>query len=92
MARRLGPRSLGYLSQTLTTFAGQNYLLSLWLDNPKMWYGPPPMYFSCNGMERPSSTNQHAIYRWTNLQFVVTATSPSTVLQFGFETPLLPWA
>ena len=43
---------------------------------------PPPINFSCNGMERPSSTRPtYPFITWTNLQFIVTATSASTVLQ-----------
>ena len=43
----LGPYgSLGYLSQTLPTFAGQNYLLSLWLDSPNVSGTLTPNEFS----------------------------------------------
>ena len=83
----LGPSgSLGYLSQTLPTFAGQNYLLSLWLDNPNNSYGATPNQFlvQWNGTTIFSQTNM-PFTTWTNLQFIVTATSSSTVLQFGFR-------
>jgi subtilase family serine protease len=83
----LGPSgSLGYLSQTLPTFAGQNYLLSLWVDSPKISGTATPNEFSV-------SWNGHIIFDqsnmgkigWTNLLFIVTATGPSTVLQLGFR-------
>jgi hypothetical protein len=83
----LGPSgSLGYLSQTLPTFAGQNYLLSLWLDNPNNSYGATPNQFlvQWNGTTIFSETNM-PFTTWTNLQFIVTATGSSTVLQLGFR-------
>jgi len=78
--------SLGYLYQTLTTSPGQNYLLSLWLDNPNNRYGATPNQFlvQWNGTTIFNQTNL-PYTAWTNLQFIVTATSASTVLQFGFE-------
>jgi len=82
--------SLGYLSQTLLTFTGQNYLLSLWLDNPNNSYGATPNQFlvQWNGTTIFNQTNL-PFTAWTNLQFIVTATGSSTVLQFGFEDT--PW-
>src|SRR5208282_6027042 len=84
---KLGPSgSLGYLSQTLPTFAGQNYLLSLWLDSPNISGTLTPNEFivSWNGITIFNQSNIGKI-GWTNLQFIVTATGPSTVLQFGFQ-------
>jgi hypothetical protein len=83
----LGPSgSLGYLSQTLPTSAGQNYLLSLWLDSPNIAGTLTPNEFSVswNGGAIFDQTNVGKI-GWTNLQFLVTATGPSTDLQFGFR-------
>ena len=83
----LGPYgSLGYLSQTLPTFTGQNYLLSLWLDSPNVAGTLTPNEFSVswNGSTIFDQTNVAKI-GWTNLQFLVTATSPGTVLQLGFR-------
>jgi subtilase family serine protease len=76
---------LGYLSQTLVTTPGQSYLLSLWLDNPTNSYGATPNQFlvQWNGTALFNVTNL-PYTAWTNLQFVVTATSTATVLQFGF--------
>ena len=78
--------SLGYLYQTLATSPGQNYLLSLWLDNPVNSYGATPNQFlvQWNGTTLFNQSNIPYTV-WTNLQFIVTATGTSTVLQFGFE-------
>ena len=76
---------LGYLYQTLTTSPGQNYLLSLWLENPNNSYGATPNQFLVQ-WDGTTVFNQSNIpfTAWTNLQFIVTATSSGTVLQFGF--------
>jgi PKD repeat protein len=77
------PGSLGYLSQTLVTIPGTSYLLSFWLDSPD---GETPNEFlvSWNGSTLFDQTNLGAI-GWTNLQFLVSATGTSTVLEFGFR-------
>jgi len=82
--------SLAYLYQTLATSPGQNYLLSLWLDNPNNSYGATPNQFlvQWDGTTLFNRTNI-PYTAWTNLQFIVTATSTSTVLQFGSEDT--PW-
>jgi len=80
------PSTLGYLSQTLPTTAGQTYRLSLWIDNPKNPHGATPNEFLVqwggttiyDGVDLPFST-------WTNLQFVVTAAGSGSLLQFGFQ-------
>ena len=73
--------SLAYLSQTAPTLAGQSYLLSLWMNSPD---GSTPNEFnvSWNGTTLTDLVNMPKL-GWTNLQFIVTATSGSTVLQFG---------
>jgi subtilase family serine protease len=79
---QLGPTStLGYLSQQLLTLPGQNYLLSLWLRNAD---GGTPNQFQVqwNGATIFSQANLISA-GWTNLQFLVTATSSSTALQIG---------
>jgi hypothetical protein len=78
--------SLGYLYQSLATSPGQNYLLSLWLDNPNNSYGATPNQFlvQWNGTTLFDQTNL-PYAAWTNLQFIVTAPGASTTLQFGFE-------
>jgi PKD repeat protein len=81
---QVGPSgSLGYLSQTLATTPGANYRLSLWLDSPD---GAAPNEFSVswNGTVLFDQSSLPAI-GWTNLQFLVTATGASTVLQLGFR-------
>jgi hypothetical protein len=83
---KLGPNgSLGYLSQALPTFAGQNYLLSLWMDSPNVSPNTPNEFsVSWNGNTLFDQVNIGGI-GWTNLQFIVTATGSSTVLQIGFR-------
>jgi len=78
--------TLGYLSQTLPTTAGQTYLLSLWLTNPKNSIGATPNEFQVqwegatiyDGVNLPFTV-------WTNLQFTVTAANSGSLLQFGFQ-------
>ncbi|MGD0614039.1 MAG: protease pro-enzyme activation domain-containing protein [Verrucomicrobiota bacterium] len=77
--------SLGFLSQTLSTSAGQPYLVSCWLNSPD---GQTPNEFrvSWNGNLVLHLVNMPAFpgTGWTNLQFIATATGGSSVLQFGF--------
>ena len=77
--------SPGYLSQTLATTANQAYLLSLWLKSPSVRGGNTPNEFSVswNGNTLFDQVNIPPISAWTNLQFIVTATGGSSVLQFG---------
>jgi hypothetical protein len=77
------PGAPGYLSQTMTTIPGQNYLVSLWLRNAT---GQTPNFFQVqwNGgtiFFQPDVTARN----WTNLQFTVTATRDTSVLQIGFQ-------
>jgi subtilase family serine protease len=76
---------LGYLSQTLATVPGQMYVLSLWLDNPVNSYGATPNQFlvEWNGTTLFNQANIPYI-SWTNLEFFVTASGTSTVLELGF--------
>jgi len=78
----LGPvGSLSYLSQTVPLTPGQLYLLSLWLDSPN---GNTPNQFTVawNGTTLFNQTNMPD-YGWTNLQFVLTATTSNATLQIG---------
>ncbi|MGD0412956.1 MAG: choice-of-anchor tandem repeat GloVer-containing protein, partial [Verrucomicrobiota bacterium] len=75
--------SLGYLSQSLPTAAGQLYLLSLWLDSPD-GISPNEFLVTWNGTTLFDQTNLDAI-SWTNLQFYVAATGSNTLLEFGFR-------
>jgi len=80
----VGPvTTLGFISQNLATTAGQLYLLSLWLDNPFGGTGTE-FLISWNGANLWDQINL-PILAWTNLQFLVTATSANTVLEFGFR-------
>jgi Pro-kumamolisin, activation domain/Viral BACON domain len=75
-----------YLLQTVPTMAGQSYLLTLWLNCPDP---DPPTEFSVawNGntlfdqVDMPQTTMPPA--GWTNLQFIVTATNETSLLQIG---------
>ena len=80
----LGPSgSPGYLSQTVTTVSGQAYLLSLWLRNGS---GQTPNWFQMQWNGTTIFEQQDlATTAWTNLQFLVTANSASSVLQLGFQ-------
>jgi hypothetical protein len=72
--------SLGSLSQTLPTTAGQRYLVSFWLDNPAV--GTPNEFFaSWNGTTLFKEVNVGE-FAWTNIQFAVSATRTSTALEF----------
>ncbi len=75
------PFVLAYLSQNVPTFAGQAYLLSLWMDSPD---GETPNEFnvSWNGNTLIDLVDMPEL-GWTNLQFIVTASGSSTVLQIG---------
>ncbi len=78
--------SVADLSQTLATLPGQPYLLSFWRENADLGFGTIPNEFLVlwNGTTISSQFNQPA-YDWTYFQFVVVATTNSTVLQFGFQ-------
>jgi uncharacterized repeat protein (TIGR01451 family) len=78
--------SIGYLSQTVPTVAGQTYQLSLWIDNPKNSNGPIPNEFlvQWEGATIYDAVNLPFI-GWTNLQFTVTATGSGSLLQLGFQ-------
>jgi subtilase family serine protease len=78
--------SPGDLAQTLPTVAGQNYLLSLWLENPTNPAGATPNQFfvQWNGVTLFNQTNI-PFTAWTNLQFIVTASGANTPLLLGFD-------
>jgi hypothetical protein len=79
----LGDIQLATLSQSLATIPGENYLLSFWLDNPTSGSGQQ-FQVNWNGGNLYNNTSPGAL-SWTNLQFIVTAASAGTVLQFGAE-------
>jgi hypothetical protein len=72
-----------YISQTLPTTPGMTYLLFFWLTNPG-GETPNELLVSWDGATLLDKTNLGA-FGWTNLQFTVTATGTSTVLQFGIR-------
>jgi hypothetical protein len=78
--------TLAYLSQPVPTRAGQLYLISLWLENPS---GATPNQFQVQWNTNSASPtvifNQVNMGRfgWTNLQFIVTASTSNTTLQLG---------
>ena len=79
----LGDFHLATLSQTLATVPGQSYLLSLWLDNPTNG-ATQEFEINWNGKNIYKIISPPA-FAWTNLQFMVTAGSANTVLQFVAE-------
>lgn len=95
------PTSLGSLSQTLPTVAGQTYLLSAWLNSPNVndlpqavsagitINTPNQLTVSWNGTTLFNQSNIQPINGWTNLLFVVNATGSSTALKFGERVD--PW-
>jgi hypothetical protein len=80
--------TLAYLSQPLPTRAGQLYLLSFWLENP---YSPRLNQFVVQWNTNATSVNtifnqaNMGVFGWSNMQFVVTAATSLTTLQFGFR-------
>jgi Pro-kumamolisin, activation domain len=79
----LGDTQLATLSQTLATIPGENYLLSFWLDNTTS--GSGQRFQASWNVSVLFNVINPAAFSWTNLQFIVTASSSSTVLQFGAE-------
>ena len=79
--------SLGYLTQTVSTTAGQTYQLSLWLKNPaNTRQGTTPNEFSIawEGSTIYDQVNL-PVTNWFNLQFTVTASANGSQLQLGFQ-------
>jgi hypothetical protein len=78
--------SLGYLSQTLPTLAGQSYLVSFWLQSADLGSGTTPNEFlvKWNNTNLLDSVNL-GVFDWTNMSYVATAAGTSTVLEFGFR-------
>jgi hypothetical protein len=75
---QLGPYSYAYLSQTVSTTPGGNYLLSFWLNPDGQGYFAALWNYSFVYSGYPPASG------WTNVQFVVTATSSSSTLEFEF--------
>jgi hypothetical protein len=84
-AGQLGPANLGTLSQTLATTPGVVYNLDFWLANPVGGTGTEWLV-KVGGTTLIDVTNA-ARFNYTHFSFTFTATSNSTVLQFGFKHP-----
>jgi hypothetical protein len=77
------PTNLATLSQSLPTAPGQLYLISFWLDNP-VGGNPNEFMAAWNGSTLFDQTNMPR-FLWTNMEFMVTAASTSTPLEFSFQ-------
>ncbi|HEX7652976.1 MAG TPA: hypothetical protein VF607_05685, partial [Verrucomicrobiae bacterium] len=81
---RAGPvGSLGTLTQSIATVPGRPYWVSLWFTRPRAGTANE-LQVSWNGSVLWDRTNQPAV-AWTNLQFLVAATTTNTLLQLGFR-------
>jgi Pro-kumamolisin, activation domain len=76
------PSASAYLSQTLPTVAGKSYLLSFWFTNPYTGDTPNEFLVSWEGNTLFDQSDLPEL-DWTNMQFIVTATSNGSVLEFG---------
>jgi hypothetical protein len=76
----------GSLSQDLATQPGQEYLVSFWLTSVAYegFTTPNGFAMSWNSSTLYDQTNLDA-FGWTNLQFVVPATTKITTLEFDFN-------
>jgi hypothetical protein len=75
--------SPGNLSQTLPTAEGQRYLLSFWLANP-LSGTPNEFHVSWEGQPLLDQVDVEQ-FAWTNIQYVVTASTSNSVLEFSFR-------
>jgi subtilase family serine protease len=82
-----GDPAVGSLSQNVATAPGRQYLVSFWLTSVADSSGDTTLNsFAArwNGSALYDQTNLNA-FGWTNLQFVVPATTASTTLEFDFD-------
>lgn len=83
--------NLGYLTQPLSTRAGQFYLLSLWLANEA---GATPNQFQIQWNSNATTSNilfnqvNMGTFDYSNLVFVVQATTNLTTLKLGFQNDI----
>ena len=73
--------SLGHLSQSLATAAGQVYLISFWLENQGLGTADE-IQVNWEGANVYDAVNVGA-FGWTNIQVLVGAVSTNSVLDFG---------
>jgi subtilase family serine protease len=73
------------ISQTVPTVAGNSYLISFWWESVDFGFGTVPNEFQVvwNGITQLDQVNS-GVFGWTNLRYLLTATSSSTTLLFGF--------
>jgi hypothetical protein len=76
----------GSLSQTVATTVGQQYTVSFWLTSVAYQGATTPSDFTArwNDSTLYTKTNLDA-FGWTNLQFVVPATTTRSTLEFDFN-------
>jgi hypothetical protein len=76
----------GSLSQAVATTSGRQYLVSFWLTSVPYEGSTVPNSFAAvwNGSALFSQTNLDA-FGWTNMQYIVSATSAKTTLEFDFD-------
>jgi hypothetical protein len=85
-AAHFGPTgALGFISQTLTTTVGTSYTLSFWLAHPYTDSGTE--WLVRLGGNTLMDVHDAGNFGYTQFTFTFTATSSSTVLQFGFLEP-----
>jgi len=79
------PNAMTYLSQTIQTVPGQEYLVSFWAAN-QPFYATPSNEFQVFWDGSPVFTvNDAPGINWTLTQGILTATQTSTEIKFGFE-------
>jgi hypothetical protein len=71
-----------FLSQTVQTTAGASYLLSLWLNSPD-GLTPNEFVVRWNSVTLFDRADLPYIADWTNLQFTVIASGPSSTVSIG---------
>jgi subtilase family serine protease len=83
----MGASTFSVLQQTLPTTVGQRYVLSfLWTNPGSNSKNRFQVNWNTNGTMTNTIFNQSSVSRfstWQNKTFVLTATGPSTILQFG---------
>jgi uncharacterized repeat protein (TIGR03803 family) len=76
-------KTMGFLSQTLSTIPGMDYSISFWLDS--QFTSSNEFEVSWNGNALLNLTNVGNI-GWTNIQLTVMAAATNSTLQFGYLT------
>jgi methionine-rich copper-binding protein CopC len=79
--------SLGFIAQTLSTIAGASYTLTFWLSHPYSDSTAGTEWLVRVGGTTLRDVQNAGNFGYTQFTFTFTATSSSTVLQFGFLEP-----